>query len=216
MTWSVVDLGTAAATGGPFDPTILTIPAGGVPSGATLVVVLSAKYNGLSIVDSAGNSYGSPIAEVGNNNGNVNVLGGLYVFVVVSALALSAGDTIRAPAPSAVGMSAFYVTSDAGTISVDTGSLVTAYGQSSSPSVTSNAPAGSGELFIAAVAEQDYTVTGTQVSGWASPPDALSFQTGCAIAMGGFQVNSGSSAMTYAPSLSGSTRWSAAIFALAD
>lgn len=195
----VTDIGTGS--GGAVASYTITVPVGGVPSGALIVVSIldnGSSTPGGSVSDTALNTY---TAATGTGAAG---LGSIRIFFAFNVSALVSGNTITYTkingASGSLG-SAFYATGiKTSATPLDSGASAGATGTSTTPSVTSNAAATTGELFVGWVGLLG-TPTFTQPSGWSSPPSAIAGFT--LSAQGGNLINAGSTAQTYNPTLSG-------------
>lgn len=213
----VTNIGSATGTGS----ATITVGAGGVPAGSTIVVI-TADLSDLSVsggpglpVDTSGNTYGLAQGAIQTPNGVLadGFVAGYYAFGVS---ALSNGNTIvyaSAVTGKAVAIAAFYAT---GLITGDPAdnALTTLgnTGSSTSPSSgTSGPPTGPGELFVGAASSFGTLASTTQAAGWSTPPGQVNIASPGLIA--GTQINAGSGALTYAPTFGTSRPWAAIIFA---
>ena len=179
-----------------------------VPTGATIVceaVDAGTTVGGGSISDGV-NTYTSA-GTVANNN-NATGYGYTQVYYVLSATALSSGTITYTYSsgggyyPS--GLSCFYAT---GISAYDSAVFNTAYGASSSPTITSGTPSVSGDLMVAVFGAANSTTVSHPLStdtghGWATPPDLIQY-TNIQSGIGGEQVNSGSGTIVFAPGTGG-------------
>jgi hypothetical protein len=192
---AITDLGTANLTGTSIS---ITVPGGGVPAGATLVACI--RDNGSSGVigtmsDSASNSYAK--GPNGSQN-NAGIIGGA-LFYAYNVAALTSGQSITyttTGASDALRLVAFYVTGLLERSSpLDSAVSNSTFGTSATPSVASGAPSISGELFVACVVTNSTSFTQDSTdAAWATPPDTQTSLDG------GSVINSGTGALTYAPS----------------
>jgi hypothetical protein len=188
---------------------IITVGAGGVPAGSTIVVcVAEAAYNVLdAVADSALNNY-APILSVGVPNPFASI----YYCANASALVNGNNITFTKGSSTSGAVSAFYVPGLAGS-PLDVNVSASASGISTPPSVTSGVPVSVGELIIGVVAVASgpgdtFTQDATNAA-YAAPPNRDNATSVIEI-VGGSVINSGSSALTYAPSIT-SRRWAALI-----
>jgi hypothetical protein len=212
MAISVTNIGTGFSNATATTAAI-TVPAGGIPAGALIVVAVTENATiaaGGSIADSSGTNSYSQITSAANATQGFGA-----IWYAANVAALVSGNTItytRASSLLDCSISAFYATGILTTSPVDTGVTASAGpASSSSPSITSGIPAVSGELFVAMVSNNsvvsNVNVTFTQdtTHGWAVP-FTESIATGAssyAMLDGGNQVNAGSSAKIFNPTLSG-------------
>lgn len=193
-----------------------TVPAGGVPAGALIVIGVCERTStiGGSFSDTAGNTYTS-IASRFNNNSSAFGFGN--IFYANNVAALSSGDSITysKQGNGNATFSACYVTGIDQSNPLDIAVTASAGGQSTSPSVTSGAASVTGELFLGFVSTQGSAGAYTQDSAFASPPNQGSSGTGTGNARinGGNMVNALAAAVTFAPSIANSAGWAAFIVA---
>jgi hypothetical protein len=171
-----------------------------VPAGALVVIAVceeSVSGNG-AVTDSAGNTY--TLAQSTNNLSGSQLQ--VYYSVLTSALSVGTISYTRFGGATNVEMVGLYVTgAKAGPL--DTNAAPAFVPAPSQPSNTSAAPIAAGELFVGVVFLPVATgATLIQASGWNSPPV---FYAGTTVAVaGGYLINVGSGAVTYAPTLSAS------------
>src|SRR5258708_3875327 len=128
--------------------------------------------------------------------------------ITVTNIGFNTGDTITYTTPgaaSAIAMSAFYVVGLDGSTRDVQG---IAGGSSTTPSVTSGVPIGAREFFIGMVSGKLLTTSFTQDStnaSWASPPGQISIAA--PVLGGGVVLNTGSGALTYAPTFGSTDSW---------
>lgn len=213
MSFNIVSIGSNAGTS--TSTLSVSVPVGGVPARSMIVVCISdSTGSGAvgSVVDSTSNNY---IQKVIGTNGGVTANGYGAIFISSTGNALVSGNLITftlGAAGNNAAIGAFYV---AGALSIDGFSSITATGSSAAPSVTSNAPAAPGELFIAMVssgsAANGFSQDNTNAV-WGSPIGAVS--TGPITLGGGNVVNPSPGALTYAPTFATSVAWAALIMSL--
>lgn len=209
--------GIATGTGGVSSTTFsITVPAGGVPSGALLLAFLSsASASGTpTISDTASNSFTSFGLQYGNG---IAANGYAQPWYAKNCNALSSGNTIVFTYVANFGGasgSAIYATGIDTTAPLDTSVTATAGGSSTTPSVTSGTPGVAGELFVSWVFLKNLngltTATNDTGHGWTAP---FSKVAGGAYShhYAGYQINSGSSAITYAPTFSVTGTWATGV-----
>jgi hypothetical protein len=220
MSVTVTNIGSNSGTA--ISTLVVTVPAGGVPAKAHIVVCIADNGSsgaGGSVTDTAGNTY----LGAGNNGGNiynVNSAGATKVTAAVfrerTGLALNQNDTITytlTTGATAADMSAFYVTglANVGSDNVSFNNT-TATGNSATPSVTSGTPRDFGEFCVGIVGAATVVSTFTQDStnaAWASPPGQISLAG--PVLVGGNVVNVGKTALTYAPTFNITDQWAATI-----
>lgn len=216
MAISVTTIGTAIDAAGSGATLAVTVPGGGVPSGALIFVGCgegnNATYSaGGSVADTSSNTY----TEISHSNTSTTDFG--QTFYAKNATALSSGDSItftKQTSGDRAAVSTFYATGIDTSAPLDTAVTATANGTSTTPSVTSGTPSVSGELFVGFLLEQQNTQLFTQDTGngWATPPDETGFTTSNlgsdhVCIGGGNQVNSGTGTKTFAPTTSFTARW---------
>lgn len=188
-------LGTGTnSAGGTIILSTVTAPVG------SMVVVLVAEANTAagSVTDSAGNTY--TLAKLINGNPNAQI----FYSSGIAALASGTITYTKAASGSNVVISAFYITGAAAS-PLDLATTGTT-GTSTSPSITSAAPAVVNELFVTATqwAVASQTLTQDTNHAWA----AITLAQGNSLSItGGTFVNTGSGALTYAPTISASETW---------
>lgn len=210
MTITVTDIGHNS--NGTGTTLAVSVPVAGIAAGALVLVAVqegSTIVNG-SVADSAGNTYTNDANATSGSNG---IRLQLYRSVIATGLTSGQSITYTKHANNhATGISAFYATSSTGwpASPLDLSPAGTT-GTSTSPSITSGTPAAAGELFAAAAA-WSATATFTQDSGhgWAVPFDVDTAQSSASIG-GGNQVNAGTGALTFNPTLSASVAWGAVL-----
>lgn len=208
MSFTVTNIGVNNAIGSTVSVTVgTTIPAG------TDVIVCATDPNsgtGGTVSDSKSNTYTLIQREVlGGSASNGNG----YAFRSNLTTQLVSGDTITFHAAGSSlrpDISVFSVTGGNG---LDSGATAatTSSGFINNPSVTSGTPAQSGELFVGVICHQGTATLMQPAGGWTNPPNPE--LVGGSVD-GGHLVNSGASAVTYNPTLSGTSRLAAIIFAI--
>lgn len=207
MTVSVVNIGSN--TGVSSSSVVVTVGAGGTPAGAHIFVALCTTGTVSSIVDSAGNTPYTLVQSVANGT----AVTALYR-ARTNVLALVNGNTVTVnyTGSCSSAVAAFYASGLANVVT-DASYLNTATGTSASPSVTALGSASApGELVVGLVGGQSLTTSFTQDStnaAWASPPGQVSIAA--PVLGGGNVVNSGTAALTYAPTFGTSDTWGALI-----
>ena len=209
MAISITNIGTKS--GGSVTSISLTTGIS-VPVGALIVVCAAESTNNGTIgtvADSvnSGNYSSVGVQPINNStNGSCNV----YYFSGSSILSSSATITYSgSQTPSSQVMSAFYATGVVASSALDTNVTQTSFGLTGFPETTygpttSGTPSESGELFVGALFVQKSTAYGSgfyvQDTGnnWSSPPTVI-VVVGAQSVGGGTQVNSGSGAITFAP-----------------
>lgn len=201
MTISVADLGHNSNGSGATITASITVPAG-----AAIFVFIqedSPSYASGTLADAINGAY-TRIATDANNGIGGNGGSSLWYFLNSAALS-STTLTYTKGQSSGASWAYFYAT---GVNAIDPAVTAHTVGNSTTASVTSGTPAVAGELFIAANSSNLIGSTYTQdtANGWASPFDAEDgpFPLGLAIG-GGNQVNAGTSAITFAPTVTAGT-----------
>jgi hypothetical protein len=181
-----------------------------VPSSiaAGSLIIITAYYNNNdkapTASDTKSNVYHTAESEsIGGPNESI------FIFYCYNSIALTTSDSISVSvAATAAGEYVDFAASYAtGIMSASnpldaTGS---ATGSGTSASVTSSAPATAGDLFIGYAIVPAGSVTFTQASGWATPPNNSSVNSGTEIA--GNLTNASATTKTYAPSWTGTKTW---------
>src|SRR5258706_2245004 len=211
MPLSVTNIGSN--TGVAVNTVAVTVPAGGVPAGALIVVCVSdnsvSGTGGLNAVaDTGGNVYTSAV-QANNNNAAANGCGIMYTANVTKALVNTNTITYTlGTATSSAAVAAFYIKGAPTLIEAKN----SATGSSTTPSVTSGTPSVAGDLFIGMVSATTLVSSFTQDStnaAWASPPGQVSI---AAPPLGGGNVvNAGAGTRTYAPTFGTTDTWAALI-----
>lgn len=201
MAFTVTSQGGGANNTG----TILSVnPTSNIAGGSLIVVVAGTLDTIRTLSDTAGNTY--TLAKSSSTGGRQAA-----IWYCLAATALTTASSItytKTTNNAAIGMSVLSATYT-GVLSLDL-SIPPTVGNSTAPSITSGTASASGELFIGAVgAGHNSGGTFTQASGWSN---CLTFEAGAGVgsAMGGFQVNAGTGALTYNPTISTSF-WNAFI-----
>lgn len=179
--------------------------------GTILVCVAEDNTAGIggSVADAVGNTY-VPITGKALNNANTN--GFVRAFVATDVIALPIHSAItytrQTSGVNAV-IDATQVTGFTGVATLDSAVTATASGTGTSISVTSGAPSVANELMVGIVGSQS-TSFGQEASplAWSAPPS----DTNSTVShlSGGNRINTGTSAMTYAPTQTSSV-WAAII-----
>lgn len=219
MAITVVNIGVANAAAPPVS---VTVPAGGVPAGALIVVVVCNRTNSApagSVTDTAGNTY---TAAAGANLNGAAANGYGRIFYAYNVAALVSGNSITFNNTGSTGrtaMSAFYATGIAtASDPLVSSATATSTGNSAAPTVTSGVPTAANCLFVGGIAVRTVAATFVQDStngAWATPPNTAvngSSTTGARV-FGGSLVVADSSAHTYAPTWTGSDLWAEMIVA---
>ena len=194
MAWGTpTNIGTVSGSSGPN----LLLSGVTIPAGALICVAITTI--GSSTTGSVNDSVNGPTYTLATSYQIGAILNvELHYFYNSAALSGASLTYRKGKSNDLTSMSAFYVTGSQ--TSSDPLDLVTTPtgGSSTSPSITSGTPAASGELFVGAVGWV-LSDTFTQASLWAAPPTA-ELIAGANIA-GGYLVNAGAGAETYAPTL---------------
>lgn len=212
MALAITNIGTNSNTSG--STVAVTVGVGGVPANSTILVGVTDKSGtgpGGSTTDSSSNTYlniANPALAGSYSNGFLNV------FRAQNAVALSNGNTItytKAAGASNAAITACYI-SGSSFQRYDISVSSTGSGASSAPSVTSGSPYSANEMFVAFYGDANSgSFTQDTGNGWASPPNSTT--TTAVRVAGGSQLNSGTGAKTYAPTVSAKNNWAIAILA---
>ena len=201
----VKNVGTAACGN---TSNVITVPAGGVAAGNTLVVRVTLRAGSpgtgtVSVADSKGNTY-----TVDKDITNANIR--LVILSANVATALVSGDTITASHPpvnpSATGLVATEFSGIVATNRVDVSASAT--GSSLTPSVSVTTTNAKDLVYGAIVVLNQPTVT--EASGWTLDTN---LSTGCggsggnSINHGAYKITSAAGGQTYNPTLSGANAW---------
>lgn len=220
MAISVTNIGTANSTTAGGATAVITVPGGGVPSGALIGLVATETASttavGGSVIDTDLNTY---TAQTPISLNNVTTNGFNQFFWSNNVAALVSTNAITYTKQTTLGratISAFYVTGLATSSVLDSAVTATATGTGPSPSVTSGTPGASGELFVAVAgwgAFLSRTFTQDTTHNWTAPPTAVNASGTVAGLGGGTQVNAGTSTIQFTPTIGNSgTVWAAQIF----
>lgn len=223
MTISVTNIGTNSTKTAAVALAV-TVPAGGVPSGALILLcegngTSNSGTVGASVVDSASNSYTN--GTVSNNGGNC--AGSIYRCWNCNALVSTNTISLTANTNMIQLLSAFYATGvKTSSDPLDTQNTASTTGNSGTPSVsTSSNGSANGNLVVGWVVDNGPSgdtgfVQDSTNGAYATPPTRVG-TTGAGAAsnitgQGGFFVDSGGSGATetYAPAIT-SRNWAASI-----
>lgn len=219
MAISVTNIGVAI--GGAVTSIAVTVPVGGVPANALIIVDVAegAIVLGGSVADPVNTSYTATTA-VSANGLITNGFGQMFYFPGCGAL--TSGQSItytKTNATTAACMSAFYATGIDTASPLDTAVTNSATGSSSSPSVTSGTPSVTGELIHAFAMWSAGTLAGTTYTqdtthSWVTPPVTTSTAAPRKALGGGTQVNAGTGTTVFNPTIGAPTSnpWAALIF----
>lgn len=203
-----------------FNSTMVTTTGLAVPAGALILVAErddSATVGNRTCIDSKGNVY-TRIGQVALNGNTGN--GATAMFYAWNCIALTATDTITVASPGTaeiIQMTACYCGSGVLNLADPNDTVVTATnsGVSTTPTVTSGTPGQSNELFVASLGtgiteasdlegfNQDTT------HGWVTPFNRRFNSDGTrgGQIVGGNQVNTGTGAKTFSPTINTSMNW---------
>lgn len=136
----------------------------------------------------------------------------IQIFYSLNVSALGSGTITYTKAANGIGGIACFYASGLGAI--DTVVTTTAFGNGLLPTVTSPSASVSGDLFVSWAAAFTTSGTWTQntANGWAIPFDSPAVSAD-RFGIGGNQVNSGTTGITFAPTPPGSINWAAEIIA---
>lgn len=187
-----------------------------IPASALIVVGVYDSNNAASNVGTLSDTVNGAhtLGPNANNNGaTANGAAKIFYFWNSAAIGSGTGASINYSVGAGTRrMSAFYATGIQ--TSADPGEAsATATGASAAPSVTSGSPTAAGELFVGLVGNTgNFAFTQDAALAWATPPNGSYGISGPGI-RGGSVVNAGGTALTYAPTLGGSTNWAALVLA---
>ena len=204
----VGQLGSGSCTGG---SSTVTVPAGGVPAGTTVIVSLVLRGTTAGTVgasDPGGNSYSIDADVTGN---------GLRTVMLSSRLdtALAAGDTITVShsfSDDSQGISAAAFTGISSGTRVD--ATGTATGDSTSPSATA-ATGYEWDVLVGAVGSSNNR-TYTEAAGWSTLSDVLANCGGAprrATLHSAYLIVSNTGSYDYSPTISNGERWAEVLVA---
>ncbi len=195
MAITVNNIGTSA-TGVSSLAHSITVPVGGVPAGATIVVVVSGSSGLGTITPTDGsNTYTLVQGKVYNSP----VSGAAYYSPNISSLTSGSTITYTTTAAQNCGVSAIYITG-LSTAPLEATITASATSSSSAPSVTSGTPAGTGDVFIGWTALQGAAQVLTRPSGWGTIPTTAA---GTFMVGGGNLISTGSTAQSWNPTITG-------------
>lgn len=206
MTISVTNIGSNSGTG--VNTVTITVPIGGVPPGATILISVSdsSSLQG-SVADSALNNYSQRVSQ---NNNNTGASGYGAIYAKFNNAALVSGNTIvftlGVAGKNAV-VNAIYVT---GTTNVLDDGVQNNFGSSTAPVIVSGTPTGVGNIFLSIVSGATTIASFTQDStnaAWASPPGQV--QISAPVLGGGTFISLDGLAKVYAPAFGTSVDWGA-------
>lgn len=213
---TAVNIGTNQ--GGSVSTVGIAVPGGGVPGGSLIIVCVAdgSSSQALSAVSDTKNTY-TKLVNAFNNNITTNGFGA--IFYAYGSQSLTNANTITytlGQVSSSASISAFYVTGILAS-SDPAEASATATGTGTSPSVTSGTPSGTADFFVGCVSQGSLSGSGTFTqdsthAAWATPPVRIANAAAAAIIAGGSVQGSGTSALTYAPTLNAAS-WAAMIAA---
>lgn len=201
MALAATNIGTNSSDSGASS----TVSVGSTLAVGSIVVILCGEYTSTAtpgtVADSQGNSYS--LISSGNPNNNTGY-GIFSVYYAVLSKALVGGtDTITYTKHTSGNdaMTTAWVMTGAGIL--DTGVTASTYGSSSSPSVTGGAPVGTndyilGLLGMAGSVSDSFTQDSTHAA-YSTPPNRSNDAGSGLWLAGGGVLNTGSGALTYAP-----------------
>lgn len=196
MAISFTNIGGNTSGGSSVSTLAISVPAGGVPQGAGVTVIVQNGSGISSCTDTGSNTYAATI----------NVTAGALImamFTSVLGTALVSGNSITAHVTSdTTCMTACYCT---GVSALDSGITAHASNTSSTPTVTSGTPSTASSGLIGGLIWSSSSITFTQASGYISTltgETAASFQIN-----GGTKIISSASPTAFSPTLSGSIPW---------
>jgi hypothetical protein len=190
---------------------VVTVPAGGVAAGNTLVLSVVVRGNStgaVSVSDSKGNTYSLDVTSTRTNQGRT------FLFSARVATALISGNTITVSHPNdnAEGVIVAEFSGIAASSRVDV--TAATHGNNASPtgSVTTT---GAPRLVVGAVGNH-YNVSFTEASGWTTLlhlPQTCAGGPNRADHHAAYRIESASGTFTYDPSLETSQEWYEAVAA---
>ena len=172
--------------------------------GLVLVPVFDISGSGLqsSVTDSGGNSY-TLLGSVSPNNSAGNGTLGVWGAPVTTQLTSSSSTISYGSGAVAMGQ---VFTGQNVSAPTDTGAKATAFGSSTTPSVTSGTPDGSGQIAVGICGVAGLNNIFTQASGFSATSFGGSVASLFFLNMGS-KTNAGSSAVTFNPTISPSAAW---------
>lgn len=203
---SIINLGVNQAAGG--GTLSITVPAGGVPAGSTIVVLTEASAGPAQVVgltDTAGNTY-TAVAFINVSGVAANV------WVKQNCAALVAGNTITFQVN--IGQLVLSGLAIVGALPASLDQNVTNSGGAASPiTVTSGTPTAANEVFVGGLAfiAIGPVATMTQMPGWTTPFTFSATGTLSEAVGGGYLINPTATAKTYAPTTTPAKPWGAFI-----
>ena len=209
---AITSIGTAsaAAASGTFS---ITVPAGGVPAGAAIIVCIHVGFGTRSVADTAGNTYTeessasaiTPLSTIGS------------VFTKYNCAALVSGNTITVTKDTgnAGAASAFYITGGITGVLTETVFANVDQNNATSTNISANIGSSTAKVWLGIVASDAPTAdTFTQPGGWATPPVRISSNTGSpVVCIAGSTQIAGGSTKTYNPSWSASRNYGSCLVA---
>lgn len=199
---SVIDLGTSTGGNGASSAKV-TIGAGGVPSGSTIVVLVTPTNPAasISVSDTAVNTYVRQNRVFYDSTTFVSA-----AFICQNCTALIPGNTITFTVSTGSSiMSALAIrTTQATSLDLNTSPVNSGASKITNPTITSGTPSTAGEIFVGMLAFVTVSPTSTMIQatgGWQQPPD-FSATIGSLAHGGGWLKNAGTGTVTYNPTLS--------------
>ncbi len=181
----------------------ITIPTGGVPTGALIVVGASSYNYGVSSFASTPSDTINTFSTVASKKDSDSfVVTYMFYSANVSALTSSNSITLTAPSGEQCDMGAFCATGIAQTSPLDSAVTETAETDTGGLSITSGTPSVSGEMFAVVCGSYYNSGTFTQDTGhgWSTP---FSYTNGSYGGLaGGYEINTGTGTIKWAPSFS--------------
>jgi len=205
---SFFDLGTASSTN---DSTVSITTASRIPAGST-IIVFAVEDNATDVgsVSDGTNTYSSRGANIGQSGvagtGSAPYYGVVAIYYSINVSSVAAGTNItftKQDALSNAVIAAMYCPAGI------TGFSTATFAGATTGSPTNNlTPFANGNILIAACGTQHTSETFTQdvTHGWSSTPPSQVAVSGAAL-IGGWQLDAGTAAMTYAPSISATVPW---------
>lgn len=209
---AVIDLGTATGGNGASSAKV-TIGPGGVPSGSTIVVLVTPTNSAasISVSDTAVNTYVRQNRVFYDSSVFVSA-----AFICQNCTALIPGNTITFTVSTGSSiMSAMAIkTTQATSLDLNTSPTTSGASKITNPTITSGTPSTAGEIFVGMIGFVTVSPTSTMIQatgGWQQPPD-FSASVGNLAHGGGWLKNAGTGTVTYNPTLSANNFVGAMLF----
>lgn len=200
---AVVLIGTVSGA----SPQSITVPAGGVPAKAQIVVFASdaaASVSTPTITDTPGNTY---LNNTLQDNNNVIANGSGSITRARTGLALNAGDTITYAsviATSLVNVAAIYIT---GLLNVTTDGSITGASSDTAPNTGASTPGNPNDVSVSCITSNTTQASMTLAAGWNALPGVVSLTAPALIA--GWRNDAASGTVTASGTLGTGAPWAA-------